>query len=222
MSVRAARFFWPVFWTVLVLAAFGMLLALSSTAREVAREAATTLFGIVTTPFIFEATVALIGLLLVLGINHWRIKKEGDGWVYLVSKEQDAGAAKLPAAITQRLQGVVMQEKPEAMDEAGTARANIEGFLELGMAAQAAEALTESQDLPDDEATAALRIRVLAANLDTDAARDLLHASTKRFGGSGVLFAQTALDCADWLEAHAPQHAHAVQCWHDEVKLIVR
>lgn len=220
MSSRASRILWPAICTVVVIAALGLLLVLNETAREVAKEAAVTLFGIFSTPFIFETTIAIVGVFLVLAINHWRIKKEGDGWVYLMTQEPDQGASTLSPAITQRLQGIVMHEKPEDMDEAGTIRANIEGFLELGMAGQAAEALIECGSLPDDEATVALRIRVLAANLDTVAAQELLRAGNARFPNRPTLFAQTALDCAVWLEAHAPQQRDAVKVWQAELKRI--
>jgi hypothetical protein len=220
MSSRASRFLAPVIWTVLAVAALGLLLNFNETAREVAKDTMVKLFGIFTTPFIFEATVATIGIFLVFAINHWRIKKEGDGWVYLVTQQPDQDAATLSPQATQRLQGIVMQEKPEEVDEAGTSRANIEGFLELGMASQAAEALLECADLPDDEATVALRIRVLAANLDTVAAQELLHAGTARFPKRPTLFAQTALDCAAWLESHIPQQRDAVKVWQAELKHI--
>jgi hypothetical protein len=220
MSTRATRILWPVVWTVIGIAALIALLVLNATAREVAAATTRTLVGLFTTPFILEGTVAMVGVLLVLGINRWRLDKEGDGWVYLVTQEPDSAAGKVPAAITQRLQGIVMQEKPETMDEAGIARAKVEGFLELGMAAQAAEALSECDSLPDDELTAALRIRVMAANLDTAAAQQLLRASAGRFAETRILFAQTALDCADWLESHAPRHRDTVQLWHAEVQPI--
>jgi hypothetical protein len=220
MSSRASRILWPVIWTALAIAALAVLLVLNETAREVAKETAVTLFTIFTTPFIFEITVAIIGIFVVLTVNHWRIRKEGDGWVYLVTQNPDQGAGTLSPETTQRLQGIVMQEKPEDVDEAGTSRANIEGFLELGMAGQAAEALMECDGLPDDEATVALRIRVLAANLDTVAARELLRAGTARFPKRPTLFAQTALDCAAWLESHTPQQRDAVKVWQAELKHI--
>jgi hypothetical protein len=223
MNDRTARIFWPVFLSVLALLGLVAVLMTSEDAREVAGDTLRGLFGFFSTPFIFEASVGLLGIFLLLAINQWRLKKEGDGWVYLVSHEPEAGAAKLPASITQRLQGgVVLQDKPETVDEAGTARANIEGFLELGMAAQASEALEECNDLPNDGATTALRMRVLAANLHTAAARDLLHEGLARFAGQHALFAQSALECAQWIEAHAPRHRDAVEMWESEVRGIGR
>jgi hypothetical protein len=217
MSHRTSHIILASLVVVFGVVALAAMIAVNSTAREVATGTAQTLFGIFTTPVIFESTIAIFGIFIVLAISRWRVHKEGDGWVYLVTQEPDQDDAKLPASISQRMKGVVMQDKPEAMDEAGTARAKVEGFLELGMAAQAAEALEENRDLPDDEATAALRVRVLAANLDTAPAQGLLRASNLRFSAHHELFARTALDCANWLEAHAPHQKAAVRLWHAEV-----
>ena len=49
------------------------------------------LAGVVTTPFFMEASFALLGLSLVIAINHWRQKKAGDELVYLEQVEPDAG-----------------------------------------------------------------------------------------------------------------------------------
>ncbi len=60
----------------------------SPTASEVVWQAAANFFGLVTTPFILEATVALLGLTAVMTYNQWRISKEGDGWVVLPEDEK--------------------------------------------------------------------------------------------------------------------------------------
>jgi hypothetical protein len=62
-------------------AGIGFLLSRSAEAREVTSSALSTLFGIVTTPFVLETTVALTGLVVVLTYNQWRLQKEGDEWV---------------------------------------------------------------------------------------------------------------------------------------------
>lgn len=213
MTDRNTRIHWPVIWTLVGIGALAAVVVTSPTAQEVAFETLKAIFGVVTTPFILEFTVGLVGVFIVLAINHWRIKREGDGWVYLVTHEPDPAAGTLPAAITQRLQSVVMRDLPAAMDEAGTSRLVVEGFLEMGMAAQARQELSELTDLPDDEATSALRIRVLAANLDTTAASALLVDSAARFTTKRALFAQTAQACAEWLEAHAPTQQEAIRFW---------
>lgn len=42
-----------------------------------------TLVGVLTTPFLFEASWLFIGLTVVLAINHWRRQRAGDEWVDL-------------------------------------------------------------------------------------------------------------------------------------------
>lgn len=49
-----------------------------------------TMVGVMTTPFLLEGSFVVIGLTLVVAINHWRQKRAGDELVYL---EQVDGAA---------------------------------------------------------------------------------------------------------------------------------
>lgn len=42
-----------------------------------------TMAGIITTPFVMESSFAVIGLTIVICINHWRQKKAGDELMYL-------------------------------------------------------------------------------------------------------------------------------------------
>lgn len=60
------------------------------TAREITLQGAANLFGFVTTPFILEATLALLGLVAVMTYNQWRLHKEGDGWVILPEDKKDS------------------------------------------------------------------------------------------------------------------------------------
>ena len=215
-SSSKSRFLWPVVWSLLGLGALVALVTQNEEAREVAIETSKTLFGIFTTPFIFESTVAVIGILIVLGINHWRISREGDGWVYMVTHEPEEGSESLPPAITQRLQGVILASRPEVLDEGGASRLMIEGFLEMGMAAQAQKELADLGNLPADAPSAVLRIRVAAANLDTDHALALLRDSATHLARHEMLWTQTARECAEWLEAHAPQQKTAISLWQRE------
>lgn len=66
-----------------VLAAAVAAIRQSPTAREVVWQAFTNLFGFFSTPFILEATVAVLGLIAVISYNQWRISRDGDGWVVL-------------------------------------------------------------------------------------------------------------------------------------------
>lgn len=198
------QYFWPVLWTVLSVVGYLVLLVCSPTAREVSGETARVLFSIFSTPFILEATVALIGIFIVLGINHWRLGKEGDGWVYMVSQEVDESES--GAKSSQRLQGIIFHDKPLMLDLESTTQSVLEGYLDLGMAAQALQELQEQSDLPDDATTAALKIRISAANLDTESARFMLKQCLERFPESRGLFQQTAKDNSAWLQTHLPGH----------------
>jgi hypothetical protein len=39
--------------------------------------------GIVSTPFLMEASFVVLGFMIVLGLNSWRQRREGDEFVYL-------------------------------------------------------------------------------------------------------------------------------------------
>lgn len=183
-----------------VVVGFVMLVILNETAREVAHDSFVMIFSIFSTPFIFEATCALLMLLAIFLINQWRLNKEGDGWVYLMTQEPDA--KNLPPSITQRLQSVVLPNKPEPVNESQTTNSVIEGYLELAMPAQGLEELNAQANAPDDAPTAALRIRLLAANLDTDAAFHLLRENIDRHQESRAMFAAACLESARWLLKH--------------------
>ncbi len=184
----------------LIVTGFVVLVILNDTAREVAHDSFVMIFSIFSTPFIFEATCALLMLLALFLINQWRLNKEGDGWVYLMTQEPDA--QNLPAAITQRLQSVVLPEKPEPVNEAQTANSVIEGYLELAMPAQGLDELNASTNSPDDLATSALRIRLLAANLDTDEAFKLLRETLVPHQDSHAMLSSACLESARWLLKH--------------------
>ncbi len=79
--------------------------------RETVMQAAANLFGFITTPFILEATIALLGLCIVMTYNQWRVNKEGDGWVIL---PEDEPAASSPP---------VKNEDPDTIETAGQHRA---------------------------------------------------------------------------------------------------
>ncbi|RBP47389.1 hypothetical protein DES53_101186 [Roseimicrobium gellanilyticum] len=201
--------------------ALAAVLVFSEAAREVAFTTMRSLFGIVTTPFLLESTVALLALFIVLAINKHRLDKEGDGWVYMmVPDPEEKGGTPLPKAITQRLQGTVLKDKPEPLDEALAERSMVEGYLELGMAVEARREFQAQQDLPDDVATSALRVRVLASNLDTVQARELLAATAARFANQTALLSATAREQADWLRKHLPAHEDLARLWHAEAEAL--
>lgn len=205
-------------WTFLGFAGYAVLLMFNPTAREVSRETAQVLFSIFSTPFILEATFALIGIFIVLGINHWRLGKEGDGWVYMATQEndeQESGVKSSP-----RLQSVIFQDKPLTLNQESTTIGILEGYLDLGMAAQALKEMKEQADLSDDACIAALKIRIMAANIETESALLMLQQSVKRFPQSRNLFAQAVKDTAAWLHTHLPGHETSA-VWEQEAKKLL-
>lgn len=68
-------------WSLAFVVAVGVAAYVNDTAREVVAQGLAYLFAFFTTPFILEASVAIIGLCIVFIINSRRIEREGDGWV---------------------------------------------------------------------------------------------------------------------------------------------
>ncbi len=211
---RSARFLIPLLW---VLAAGGsviVLLTLNPTAREVTVDALGLVFAFFTTPFILETTFAALFLLGLLAYNRWKLHQEGDGWVWLMSHEPDE--KNLPAALTQRLQSTVLQSKPEPADETRAEAGVIEGYLELGMSAQALRELNGAASPCPSVDEILLRVRVLAANLETEVATQLLRQTAAATGSHGLL-AAAALDNARWLLKHL-QHESLARHWLREAR----
>ncbi len=209
------HYFWPILWSFLGIMAYAVLLLLNPTAREVSRDTAAILFSIFSTPFILETTCALIGVFILLAINHWRLGKEGDGWVYMATQEnedQESGAIS-----AQRLQGIIFKDMPLALDQESTTIGILEGYLDLGMAAQALKEMQEQNDLTDDVSTAALKIRILAANIDTEPALLMLKQSLERFPQAQEPLLQAVRDTVNWLHTHLPNHS-ATAIWESQIK----
>lgn len=197
---RNALLLVPLTGILLVVGALVALLTLNPTAREVTGDALGLAFAFFTTPFILETTCAALFLLGLLAYNHWRLHKEGDGWVWLVTHEPDAKG--LPATVTQRLQSTVLGQKPEPVDVSQTESGIIEGYLELGMPAQALQQLNGIPAPTPPLDALVLRIRVFAANLDTEPATQLLRATAAAEVGSRQALAAAALENARWLLKH--------------------
>ncbi len=200
---RSSRFFVSLFGILLVFGGLAALQILNPTAREVTLDSLGLAFAFFSTPFILETICAALFLMGLLAYNHWRLHKEGDGWVWLMTQEPDE--KNLPAAITQRLQSTVLTDKPETLDEAKVEAGVIEGFLELGMAAQAQQELgaylPAMEQQPTIEAVI-LRVRVLSANMDNDAAWQLIQATTAVAPESRPALAAAAIENARWLLRH--------------------
>jgi hypothetical protein len=53
-----------------------------------------TIAGLISTPFIMEATFAILGLMIVIGLNAWRRHKAGDEYVAIdISEPGDTPGA---------------------------------------------------------------------------------------------------------------------------------
>lgn len=85
----------PLLWSSALIIAFIVAACVNEEIGEVARQGLAYLFTFLTTPFVLEATTALVGLFVVLAINARRIAREGDGWVMMEVKVDDTQA---PAA----------------------------------------------------------------------------------------------------------------------------
>jgi len=118
-----------------------------------AGEFARMIAGVFTTPMLLEPAFLLLGLVVVLLLNHWRHRRDGADWVYL---EQSKEGADLP----EHARFAVYRKAPlPSGDPDPLVRA--EGAMEIGDHATAVEALAElsPSELLTPEALA-LRIRL--------------------------------------------------------------
>ena len=86
-----------------------------------------TMIGIMTTPFFMEASFAILGLVTVISLNHWRQQKDGDDFVYL---EQVTGP-ELPEDLPEHAKWAVYREKPLAGEDPSLL-AQAEGAFAIG------------------------------------------------------------------------------------------
>lgn len=85
------------------------------------------MIGIITTPFFMEASFALLGLFIVMALNHWRQHKEGDDFVYLEQVIEPAATPDLP----EHAKWAIYRKKPLDV-EAPPLLAQAEGALAIG------------------------------------------------------------------------------------------
>ena len=92
------------------------------------------MIGVMTTPFFLEASFICIGLTLMVAINHWRQKRDGDEFVYLEQVDEPEE----PAGLPEHAKFAVYREKP-LPGEMPTLLAQAEGALAIGDHEAAAE-----------------------------------------------------------------------------------
>lgn len=92
------------------------------------------IFGFITTPFILEATFVIVGLMIVFALNHWRMKREGDEFVYLEENHD------LSKDVPESERFAVYGEKPNHTGDP-TLLNEAEGALAIGDYAAAGEAI---------------------------------------------------------------------------------
>jgi hypothetical protein len=117
------------------------------------------MIGVMTTPFFLEASFVIIGLTVVVAINHWRQKRDGDELVYL----EQVDGPDVPPGMPEHAKWAVYRQQPLA-GEIPTLRAQAEGALAIGDFDSAAEAIAAMTDaeLKTPE-TLALRIELANA-----------------------------------------------------------
>lgn len=86
-----------------------------------------TMIGIMTTPFFMEASFAILGLVMVITLNIWRQRQNGDEFVYL---EQVAGPD-VPGDLPEHAKWALYRQKP-LEPEQPSLLAQAEGAFAIG------------------------------------------------------------------------------------------
>lgn len=124
--------------------------------------------GIMTTPFFMEASFVILGLIIVISINTWRRRKEGDELVYL-ERVDAADAAGLP----DHASWAVFAKQPLA-GEVPSRLVQAEGALAIGDFESAADQLgAMSQEQLNHPDCLQLRIALAEATGRNELAEEL-------------------------------------------------
>lgn len=128
-----------------------------------------TMIGVMTTPFILEASFVILGFVIVIGLNVWHRHREGDEWVYLEQVKSD----ELPADLPDQARWAVFRDPPPPGEEPDSL-VRIEGALAIGDFASAADLLAE-MDETELRKPEVLRLRLAMARMTgrTDLAGEL-------------------------------------------------
>jgi len=112
--------------------------------------------GVMSTPFLLEIFFVILGLIIVVGLNHLRQKRDGDDFVFIEEINDPSASADIP----DRSKFAIYRDRPLA-GVGPTTLDQIEGALEIGDHDHAAKLLAEMNDDALKQPTVlALRLRL--------------------------------------------------------------
>lgn len=125
-----------------------------------------TMIGVVTTPFFLELSFVVLGITIVMMLNHWRQKREGDELVYLEQVDE-------PGCLPDHAKWAVFRELPLTGEEPSLLE-QADGALAINDYQTAAECLATlpEEQLKQPEALA-LRLQLALATGKLDLAEKL-------------------------------------------------
>lgn len=125
--------------------------------------------GLMTTPFVMETTFVILGIVLVITINHWRRVKEGDDFVFL----EQIDAQNAPKGLPDHAKWALYREKPQD-PVALSLLEKVQGALAIGDYGMATQWISEmeSAELKQVE-TLELRIELAEATGKTELLTEL-------------------------------------------------
>jgi hypothetical protein len=122
--------------------------------------------GVMTTPFFLELSFAVLGLTVVLVLNHWRLKRAGDELMYLEQVDD-------PVSLPDHASWAVFRESPLAGEEPSLL-VQADGALAIGDYQTAADCLAA---MPEDHLklseVLAIRLELARATGKTELAEKL-------------------------------------------------
>ncbi len=134
--------------------------------------------GLMTTPFVMETTFVILGIVLIITINHWRRIKEGDDFVFL----EQIDAQDAPKDLPDHAKWALYREKPQD-PIALSLLEKAEGALAISDYAMATQWISEmdSTELKQVE-TLNLRIELAEATGKTELFAELKAERAHRLG----------------------------------------
>jgi hypothetical protein len=125
--------------------------------------------GVISTPFLMEFSFAALGLLIVVGLNHWRQKKDGDEFVILEQVNDPRAPRNLPEHST-----YAIYQSPPLPGEKPGLRDQAEGALAIRDYEEAARVFAAMDETElRDPAVLALRLDLARATGKSDLVRQL-------------------------------------------------